>query len=229
MLSLWSLEIAPQNIDVNVHPTKHEVHFLHEDSIIESIQKHIESKLLGSNASRTYFTQVIFNSRSKYLSSSNLTNTWLMCMIHRLCFQDFRRPPVRQKPLVPQQIPRSEYTPIRWSALTAKSRSWMRFSSHQPHFLRLRAGQIKPPALPLLLRVQPNQTTRSCWLLWMFWSRVKQRIHRQTVNLLLMKHHQGETQETGCWWVFVWDFSYSRGARGKLLHLLIILRVPVLM
>ncbi|KAM9345343.1 DNA mismatch repair protein Mlh1 [Symphorus nematophorus] len=54
-----SLEIAPQNVDVNVHPTKHEVHFLHEDSVIESIQKHIESKLLGSNSSRTYFTQTM--------------------------------------------------------------------------------------------------------------------------------------------------------------------------
>ncbi|XP_068184317.1 DNA mismatch repair protein Mlh1 isoform X2 [Antennarius striatus] len=54
-----SLEIAPQNVDVNVHPTKHEVHFLHEDSVIESIQKHIESKLLGSNSSRTYFTQTL--------------------------------------------------------------------------------------------------------------------------------------------------------------------------
>lgn len=53
-----SLEIAPQNVDVNVHPTKHEVHFLHEDSVIESVQKHVESKLLGSNSSRTYFTQV---------------------------------------------------------------------------------------------------------------------------------------------------------------------------
>ncbi|KAA8590061.1 DNA mismatch repair protein Mlh1 [Etheostoma spectabile] len=54
-----SLEIAPQNVDVNVHPTKHEVHFLHEDSVVESIQKHVESKLLGSNSSRTYFTQTL--------------------------------------------------------------------------------------------------------------------------------------------------------------------------
>uniref|UniRef100_A0AAY4E1M2 DNA mismatch repair protein MLH1 n=1 Tax=Denticeps clupeoides TaxID=299321 RepID=A0AAY4E1M2_9TELE len=53
------LEIAPHNIDVNVHPTKHEVHFLHEDAIIESVQKHIESRLLGSNSSRTYFTQTL--------------------------------------------------------------------------------------------------------------------------------------------------------------------------
>ncbi|XP_037533890.1 DNA mismatch repair protein Mlh1 [Nematolebias whitei] len=54
-----SLEIAPQNVDVNVHPTKHEVHFLHEDSVIESVQKHVESKLLGSNSSRTFFTQTL--------------------------------------------------------------------------------------------------------------------------------------------------------------------------
>ncbi|XP_078254043.1 DNA mismatch repair protein Mlh1 isoform X2 [Rhinoraja longicauda] len=54
-----SLEILPQNVDVNVHPTKHEVHFLHEDSIIESVQQTVESKLLGANSSRTYFTQTL--------------------------------------------------------------------------------------------------------------------------------------------------------------------------
>lgn len=53
-----SLEISPQNVDVNVHPTKHEVHFLHEESILERVQQHIEGKLLGSNSSRMYFTQV---------------------------------------------------------------------------------------------------------------------------------------------------------------------------
>lgn len=52
-----SLEINPLNVDVNVHPTKHEVHFLHEDSIIERIQKQFEEKLLGCNSSRTYYTQ----------------------------------------------------------------------------------------------------------------------------------------------------------------------------
>lgn len=54
-----SLEIAPRNVDVNVHPTKHEVHFLHEDSIIEAIQKAFEEKLLGANSSRTYYTQTL--------------------------------------------------------------------------------------------------------------------------------------------------------------------------
>ncbi|XP_078459880.1 DNA mismatch repair protein Mlh1 isoform X1 [Lampetra planeri] len=54
-----SLELAPQNVDVNVHPTKHEVHFLHEDSVTEAVQQHVESKLLGSNSSRTYFSQAL--------------------------------------------------------------------------------------------------------------------------------------------------------------------------
>ncbi|XP_064614482.1 DNA mismatch repair protein Mlh1-like [Liolophura sinensis] len=57
-----SLEIAPQNVDVNVHPTKHEVHFLHEDAIIEAIVRAVETKLLGANSSRTYFTQVMGSS-----------------------------------------------------------------------------------------------------------------------------------------------------------------------
>ena len=52
-----SLNIAPQNVDVNVHPTKHEVFFLHQDSIIEKIQQGMEEKLLNSNASRTFYTQ----------------------------------------------------------------------------------------------------------------------------------------------------------------------------
>ncbi|XP_036069217.1 DNA mismatch repair protein Mlh1 isoform X2 [Oryzias melastigma] len=65
-----SLEISPQNVDVNVHPTKHEVHFLHEDSVIESIQKHIDSKLLGFNSSRTFFTQTLLPGPLKTSTSS---------------------------------------------------------------------------------------------------------------------------------------------------------------
>jgi len=53
-----SLQIASQNIDVNVHPTKHEVHFLHEEAIVEQVQKAVDSRLLGSNSSRTYYMKV---------------------------------------------------------------------------------------------------------------------------------------------------------------------------
>lgn len=53
-----SLELDPNNIDINVHPTKHEVHFLNEEHIVESIASGLETKLLGSNNSRAFFTQV---------------------------------------------------------------------------------------------------------------------------------------------------------------------------
>lgn len=53
-----SLEITPTHLDVNVHPTKHEVHFLYEDEIIDKIKRRIELKLLGSNTSRTFYKQL---------------------------------------------------------------------------------------------------------------------------------------------------------------------------
>lgn len=62
-----SLKIEPKNVDVNVHPTKHEVHFLHEDAIIDKIKNSIESKLAGCNTSRIFYTQVKFSVISFYL------------------------------------------------------------------------------------------------------------------------------------------------------------------
>lgn len=52
-----SIELDPKNIDVNVHPTKHEVQFLYEEQIIERIKTVIESKLLSCNSSRVMYTQ----------------------------------------------------------------------------------------------------------------------------------------------------------------------------
>ena len=52
-----SLDIEPERLDVNVHPTKREVNFLNEDEIIQVICDVIRSKLTTVDTSRTFMTQ----------------------------------------------------------------------------------------------------------------------------------------------------------------------------
>ena len=60
-----SLQFPPEALDVNVHPTKNEVRFQDEECVIDFLQQAMEKSLLGSNASRTFYTQTLMPGASE--------------------------------------------------------------------------------------------------------------------------------------------------------------------
>jgi DNA mismatch repair protein MLH1 len=53
-----SLQIDPRSVDVNVHPTKRQVHFLNEEAIAERISDALQCALVGQSQSKTFEYQV---------------------------------------------------------------------------------------------------------------------------------------------------------------------------
>jgi len=65
------LRLPLEAVDVNVHPTKQEVHFLHQDAIIELVQSKLEKLLLASNSTRTFTVQTLLPGAENLRSAAN--------------------------------------------------------------------------------------------------------------------------------------------------------------
>ena len=47
------------HVDVNLHPTKKEVGFVHQEEVVEALRQVVEKALLSSNSSRTFVQQTL--------------------------------------------------------------------------------------------------------------------------------------------------------------------------
>lgn len=64
-----SIVLPPEHIDVNIHPTKREVSLLNQESLVDTIQNAVESKLMHSNTTRIFYTQKTLPGISKVANS----------------------------------------------------------------------------------------------------------------------------------------------------------------
>jgi DNA mismatch repair protein MLH1 len=71
--ALIRLKVDTESVDVNVHPTKEEVHILNEAAVIAALQKAVDQRLAAQNASRTFTTTQTLLPGARPVASNNVT------------------------------------------------------------------------------------------------------------------------------------------------------------
>nr|CAD1824585.1 unnamed protein product [Ananas comosus var. bracteatus] len=69
-----SIDLPSEHVDVNMHPTKREVGLLNQESLIDTIQNAIESKLMNSNTTRIFQIQAVNSSSASQFNSRKDTD-----------------------------------------------------------------------------------------------------------------------------------------------------------
>lgn len=157
-----SLLIKPQNLDVNIHPTKREVRFLHDDEIISLISDEIQSVLEKVDHSRSYQVQTVLpvslSSTRGYLPSS----TGLP--VKRVYPQHMVRTDPKQQKL--QAVPVSKWKELEATALesqdkesnesTAPERQQKEFKATKLHSIKSLQNQVEAETLPAFTKIFEN-------------------------------------------------------------------------
>jgi DNA mismatch repair protein MLH1 len=100
------LTVNPDHLDVNVHPTKREVRFLHEDEIIDEICVNIRETFINIDSSRSFPTRS------------------LLSHVQKRSEEDAMPQPM------PQKKSRLDYKLVRTDSLQAKITNYIRASEH---------------------------------------------------------------------------------------------------
>jgi DNA mismatch repair protein MLH1 len=68
-----SVRMPPEHVDVNVHPTKKEVHFMHEDELLAALHAGLQARLRSANDRRTFYTQATLTLGDRCLGGTGRT------------------------------------------------------------------------------------------------------------------------------------------------------------
>ncbi|GIL50895.1 hypothetical protein Vafri_6861 [Volvox africanus] len=71
------LRLPPRQVEVNMHPTKREVGFMHQAEVIEEIRQAVEAKLLASNESRTFAASANLQTQLPFASLPLAQRQWM--------------------------------------------------------------------------------------------------------------------------------------------------------